>query len=98
MSDKVKIYFKGCSGIEKPVDVDGKEIVAGSILTFDWFEKVDYERSHEPSEEEKQKPFYRVKKHESGKGLFAESIQVNKTLRSRFYLHDFRFKFTKRIS
>ena len=92
--EKVKMYFKGCSGIQDPVDVDGKSIVAGSILTSDWFEEVDYDRSSwEPSESEKMKPIYRVKKHESGEGLFAEGMNG-----SRLYLHDFRFKFTKRIS
>jgi hypothetical protein len=103
----MKMYFKGDSGIEKPVDANGLEIKEGSVLTYDWF---DFENSIEDmrrkfgnmkdwSDEDIStsihKPTFKVKKNKKG-GFFGEGIEEIKTLGyKRLYLHDFRFKYTK---
>lgn len=94
----MKVFFKGGSGIESPVDIEGNEIKAGDKLTTDYGDYEDYMKK--PIEESrKHEPFYLV---EQGDGfLFAQSIEVYKGSlgsESKFYLHDFRFKFCKKIN
>lgn len=100
----IKIYFKGGDNIKNPVDVDGKEIKVGSILTSDShgdaFDKGFYERfyptwSKEYIQERINRPLYEVKINDKG-CLYGEGLDiVNKHTGSRMYLHDFRFKYTK---
>ncbi len=84
----MKIYLGGTSEIKAPVDFDGKEIVEGDILTFDYldpfFEKDDMSGYII-------KPVYKVMMHKSGKGLCAVGIN------NRLYLHDFRFKYCRKL-
>lgn len=95
---KVKMYFKGDSGIKEPVDMDGLTIKEGDLLTTDYgdYEKYNIEiQSHYPSN-----PFYVVKINGKG-GYFAESIKPYETFLGDdkyFFLHDFRFKYCKRIN
>ncbi len=92
---KVKMYFRGCEGIKEPVDVDGKPINEGDILTFNWW----YESEMEGKEIEDKhlKPYVIVKKHSSGKGLFGEGLKPSGITGGLAYLHDYRFKETKNL-
>jgi len=100
-----KIYFKGGSGIENPVDFYGNKIKEGDILTFDWFIKDEnyYEHFHEHypqlSDEEIEKrvhePRVIVKWNENGY-FYGEGFDDNE--RHRLYMHDFCFKHTKKIN
>lgn len=92
----IKMYFKGSSGIEKPVDVDGKEIREGDILTFEWFGTESTVLSKMPEKEREEymhRPVIKVKRHPN-EGLFGESIDPDNYL----YMHDFRFKYTKNLT
>lgn len=94
--NKIKIYFKGDSGIKDPVDMDGLQIKEGDYLTFDYGDFPKY--NMEIREDHPTKPFFEVKINERG-GYFAESIKpYDSTLGEKyFFLHDFRFKYCKRI-
>ena len=62
--EKVKMYFKGDSGIKEPVDMDGLPIKEGDLLTTDYgdYEKYNIEiQSHYPTN-----PFYIVKINKKG--------------------------------
>lgn len=102
----MEMYFKGGKGITNPIDIDGKEIKEGNILSsdsFDPFFSKEFYTEHYPnlSEEQilerKNKPTYIVKKDENGiffgEGLDEISCCLDKS--NRLYLHDFRFKYTK---
>lgn len=93
-----KMYFKGDSGIKKPVDIDGLEIIEGSILSTDYGDNSIYGIKNR--EDQETKPFFLVKVNENG-GFYAESIEPCGGILGHdkyFYLHDFRFKFTKKLS
>jgi hypothetical protein len=105
MSDKkVKVFFRGCSGVVDPVDCDGRPIKEGDTLTHTWFDEHGEEwcKEYNISPEKQMEPTYIVKKHESGEGLFGEGIEEKRLSEfsppSRMYLHDFRFKETKNLS
>lgn len=91
----VKMYFKGGKGILNPIDMDGKPIKEGSILTKDYG---DYERiGLTVKTSYATDPFYLVKWNDKG-FFYAESFSFFESAifgQSRFYLHDFRFKFCK---
>ena len=102
----MKMYFKGGEGIPTPIDIYGKEIKEGNILSsdsFDPFFSTEFYAKHYPnwSEEQilerKNKPTYIVKKNEKGiffgEGIDEISCALNKS--ARLYLQDFRFKYTK---
>lgn len=95
---KVIMYFKGDSGIKDPVDMDGKPIKEGDLLTRDYGDNEKYKietREHYPTE-----PFYIVKINTKG-GYFAESIKPYEVFlgdEKYFFLHDFRFKHCKIIN
>lgn len=78
-----KVYLGGCSGIKTPVDGNGHKIKDGDLLTWDFLDSDDTPRSWMTE------PVYRVQRHKSG-GFCA--VGIHKSL----YLHDFRFKFTKK--
>ncbi|NQZ49684.1 MAG: hypothetical protein HRT95_05695 [Moritella sp.] len=80
-----KLYFRGCGGIENPVDMDGKAITAGDTLTFDWG---DFDRY---PDENKDKAVYLVERHKSG-GFCAKGINT------KLYLHDIRFDKTRKLN
>jgi len=84
----MKIYLGGCSGIDKPVDANGKEITEGCNLTWDFHDEYHQEKG---VDDWMKKPIFVVKKHLSGKGLCAVGIDKN------LYLHDFRFKYCEVI-
>lgn len=89
----IKVYFKGDSGITNPVDIDGRQINEGDYLTWDYG---DNEKYGIPFREGKDtKPFFQVKKNENG-GFYAESFEIM-CFGKPFFLHDFRFKYTKKI-
>jgi hypothetical protein len=95
---KVKMYFKGGSGIKDPVDFNGESIKEGDILSPDSFDTPDsFYSTHYPSwtkediEAYKHKAVYVVKYNKEKEFYFAEGIS------QQLYLHDFRFKFTKII-
>lgn len=94
---KVKMFFKGSSGIENPVDFNGSVIKIGDILTGDYHGVkvgiIGYSSSDDERVNLLDKPLYEVKGHQNG-GLFAESINPEQYL----YLHDFRFKYTKIVN
>ena len=100
----VKVYFMGGDNIKNPVDVDGKEIKVGSILTTDshggalnrhFYDKFYPHWSEEMIQKRINEPTYEVKKDENG-CLFGEGLDIiNGLTESRLYLHDFRFKYTK---
>lgn len=102
--NKVKVYLNGCSGVENPIDVDGKPIKEGDILTHTWFDEhgEQFCKEHNISPEQQMKPTYIVKMHESGDGLFGEGLEEKRlsefSAPSKMYLHDFRFKETKNLS
>ena len=79
-----KMYLGGCSGIEKPVDMNGIEIKVGDKLSWDYGD--DDTNGNKP-DEWMVRPIFIVKNHTSGKGLFAQGIH------KELYLHDFRFKY-----
>ena len=85
----MKVYFGGCKGIQSPVDIDGSPISEGDLLTFDWGNS-----ENKPDGWESEAVF-RVQRHKSG-GLCAIGIRERQP-GERLYLHDFRFKFCKRI-
>lgn len=90
------MYFKGDSGIKEPVDMEGKPIKEGDLLTKDYGDYPKYNievREHYPTT-----PFYIVKINEKG-GYYAESIKPFESALGNkyFFLHDFRFKYTKII-
>lgn len=95
---KITMYFKGDSGIKEPVDMDGKIIKEGDLLTRDYGDNEKYEiktQDHYPTE-----PFYLVKTNSKG-GYFAESIKPYEIFlgdEKYFFLHDFRFKYCKLIN
>lgn len=79
----ITAYLGGCSGVEKPVDINGDAINEGDKLTWDYGD----------SDEVKDwmlKPIFVVEAHKSG-GLCARGIERD------LYLHDFRFKHTRKI-
>ena len=95
---KVKMYFKGGKGILKPVDVDGMEIKEGDILTPDsWGRDDSYFHTFFPKWtsadilEWKNRPLYKVKWNDKG-FFYGEGIE------QYLYLHDFRFKYCKKIN
>lgn len=99
MEKEVKMYFKGGKGILKPIDFNGNEIKEGDVLTndsFDDFFNDDFYTVHYPNwtkkdiEDRKNRPFYTV--HYNEKGFF-----FGIGIEQEFYLHDFRFKYTKII-
>lgn len=89
------------------VDVEGKEIKEGSILTFDWFdcknpiEDMRRKFAHmatwtdEKIAERINRPVYVVKRKHYG--LYGEGIKDLGRGR-RLYLHNYRFKYTKIIN
>jgi len=88
---KIKMYFKGDSGIKEPVDMDGNTIKEGDILSRDYGdnEKHGIVTGGNYSTD----PFYLVKINKNG-GFFAESIEpVDPAfdMDRYFFLHDFRF-------
>lgn len=94
-----KMHFMGGIGIKPPLDFEGVEIKEGDILTFDYFDPFysdDYFQKYHPDwtpafiEERKHKPTFVVRYNPKGH-FFAEGIHQN------LYLHDFRFKYTKRV-
>lgn len=85
----MKAHFMGCSGIENPVDANGKEIKAGDKLTWDFHD--DYYKETR-IEDWMKKPIFLVEQHKSGNGLCATGIE------KELYLHDFRFKYCEVIS
>jgi len=94
---KIKMYFKGDSGIKEPVDMDGNTIKEGDLLTRDYGDNEKYDiktQDHYPTE-----AFYIVKLNERG-GYFANSIKPYETFLGEdkyFFLHDFRFEHCKLI-
>jgi hypothetical protein len=79
----VTVYLNGCSGISDPTDIDGVVIEEGDKLTWDYGD----------SDEIKpwmREPVFIVERHKSG-GLCAKGID------KPLYLHDFRFKYTRKI-
>jgi len=94
---KITMYFKGDSGIKETVDMDGKIIKEGNLLTRDYGDNEKYEiktQDHYPTE-----PFYIVKINTKG-GYFAESIKPCGGILGDdkyHFLHDFRFKHCKII-
>lgn len=92
---KIAVYFKGGSGIEKPLDYNGVEIKEGDIMTHSWFHKGKdkffseyfpqltpediHKRTHQPGQV--------VKWNEKG-FFFGNSIDESNYL----YYHDFTFK------
>ena len=84
----MKLYLNGTSGIEKPCDFDGNEIKVGDILTYDYLSPnfADRDMSHYEN-----KPVFVVKAHKTGNGLCAKGID------QELYLHDFRFKYCKKL-
>lgn len=103
----MKIYLKGGKGIENPVDFNGYEIEEGDILTGDYFDNFfsdDYynknypEWSKEDIQKHKNKALYKVKWNVNGY-FYAEGIkEPTSEFSGRLYLHDFRFKYTKKIN
>lgn len=95
--NKLKVYFKGDSGIKEPVDMEGKPIKEGDLLTTDYGDYPKY--NIEVKEHYSTTPFYIVKINEKG-GYYAESIKPYENFLGEdkyFFLHDFRFKYTKLI-
>ena len=86
----MKVYFGGCKGIQSPVDIDGNQINEGDLLTFDYG---DFEKKPEGWED---KAVFIVERHKSG-GLCAVGL-ITKSSGARLYLHDFRFKFCKKVA
>jgi hypothetical protein len=76
----MKMYLGGCSGIKKPVDLNGVEVNIGDRLSY------DYGDSQEIKDWMKE-PIFIVEEHKSGKGLCARGIN------QKLFLHDFRFKY-----
>ena len=76
-------YLFGCKGIDQPLDINGLEIKVGDKLTWDYGDCNDVKLWM-------LEPVFIVEPHKSG-GLCAKGI--NKPL----YLHDFRFKHTRKI-
>ena len=92
------MYFKGDSGIKQPVDMDGKKIKEGDLLTRDCGDNEKYKI--ETLEHYLTDPFYIVKINSKG-GYFAESIKPYEVFlgdEKYFFLHDFRFKHCKIIN
>ena len=87
----MKVYIGGCSGIKKTVDVDGRPIKEGDVLTFSWWWEGSKNNPNEATREQ-MKPCLIVKKHHSGKGLYAEGIN------EKLYNHDFTFRYTKNLT
>lgn len=81
-----KVYLGGCSGIERPVDIDGNEIKEGDILSW------NYGGSSDPKEW-MYLPHFKVEMLKSGNGFCGRGIDKEK----RFYLHDFEFKNCKKF-
>lgn len=105
--EKVKVYFKGGKGIKNPVDCNGNPIIEGDILTHCWFdtdlenlEKLHKELFKEYSKEEFEKainePSVKVKWNPKG-FYFGEGIK-ELSFGSRMYMHDFRFKYSKKVN
>lgn len=95
---KVKMYFKGDSGIKNPIDMDGFPIKQGDLLTRDYGDNEKYKIETKPNYPTD--PFYVVKINDKG-GYFAESIKPYEVFLGEnkyFFLHDFRFKHCKIIS
>ena len=91
--------------MKKLIDLQGKEIKEGDILTFDWFTEGDPIKdmrrkfSHMKDWTDKEisdrihQPTFVVRKTDEGI-LFGEGIDTEK----RLYLHNFRFKHTKVVN
>lgn len=101
----MKMYFKGGKGIKKPTDINGTEIVEGSILStdkFDGFLDEKFYKTYYPTWTKEDinkhwnKPTYLVKYNEKG-FFFGEGLEEPKKHQGRLYLHDFRFEYTKVI-
>lgn len=100
----IKLYFEGGKGIQNPVDVDGKPIYEGDTLTHCWFRedfppffsKYYPNWDAEKIKNEVSKPSVIVKRNEKGI-LFGEGIE-EKEFGRRNYMHDFEFKYTKKIN
>lgn len=89
---KIKIYFKGDSGIKQPVDMQGNSIKEGDLLTRDYGDYPKYDIK--VGENYHCEAFYKVKINEKG-GFFAESIKPCGGILGEdkyYFLHDFRFK------
>lgn len=83
----MRVHLAGCSGIQAPVDMHGVPINVGDRLSWDFG---DY-----PAAEVKAwmaEPVFVVEQLASGRGLCAVGIE------KQLYLHDFRFKYCKRIA
>ena len=80
----MQVYFSGCSGIEKPIDINGTPIKKGDQLTWDYGDS-------EEINDWMLEPIFIVESHESG-GLCAKGIHKD------LYLHDFRFEYCKIIN
>jgi hypothetical protein len=95
----MKMYFKGGSGIEEPVDFNGERIKEGDILTHSWFEG-DYlaffKKHLNTTEEDDDKVEKRV--HEPSvvvKFNKEKGFYYGQGIDKYSYMHDFMFKFTK---
>ena len=93
--------------LEKPKDLNGKEIKEGDTLTFDWFYCEDpindmrrkftnmKDWTDKQISDRIHQPTFNVKLNKKGI-LFGEGIEKpNNKHSGRLYLHDFRFKYTK---
>lgn len=98
------MYFKGGSGIKNPVDVDGKPIKEGDILTHCYFQD-DYPAfftKHYPNwdndkiKEVTMKPSVIVKWNPDG-FFYGEGFEEIGIFGGKAYMHDFEFKHTKII-
>ena len=80
----IEIFFEGCSGITRPVDINATPISEGDYLSWDYGDR------DSRVEDWMLKPIFVVTRHKSG-GLFGKGIDEN------LYLHDFRFKHTQKL-
>ena len=94
-----EMYFRGGEGIINPVDCEGTEIAEGDILTHSWFEGdyVEFFKTHlnisnvDEIEQRVHQPSVFVKYNEKEKFYYGEGIS------KKLYMHDFRFKYAKKI-
>ncbi len=98
----IKMYFKGGQGISNPVDVNKGIIKEGDVLTNDSFEpnRIEFYNRYFPEwslkeiDEHCNKPLYLVKWNPKG-FFYGEGLEELGIMKSKLYLHDFRFKYTK---